>query len=104
MENRCPACMQPVTTEKNCPACGYEILKPNPVGALAVGSVLKERYTVGALLEEQPASQIYAGFDLVANDRVLLRVCSGRLKVGQKRLPTGRCCSNFCSLAAPWPR
>lgn len=84
MENRCPACMQPVTTEKNCPACGYEILKPNPVGALAVGSVLKERYTVGALLEEQPACQIYAGFDLVANDRVLLRVCSGRLKVGQK--------------------
>ena len=84
MENRCPACMQLVTTEKNCPACGYEVLKPNPVGALAVNSVLKGRYTVGALLEEQPACQIYAGFDSAANDRVLLRVCNGRLKVNQK--------------------
>lgn len=84
MENRCPACMQPVTTETACPACGYPVQQQNPAGGLPVGKCLKERYTVGALLEEQPACQIYAGLDAATNSRVLLRVCTGRLQVGQK--------------------
>ena len=86
MEKRCPACMQPVAEETSCPACGFKLNTENALGMLPVGTVLKNRYTVGILLYHQTACSVYMGYDNDADTKVLLRVCDGRLRQADEML------------------
>lgn len=63
--NYCPYCMQPVTTEYGfCTHCGKSKSHIAPVHHLLAGTVLQQRYMIGAALGEGGCGITYIGRDL----------------------------------------
>ena len=64
---RCPACFAPAgRLAVRCRACACKLNGRHDggeVGALAMGTVLADRYVVGRLLQSMDGESVYAGFD-----------------------------------------
>lgn len=64
MNNYCPYCMEPINSDSRCPVCGGILPYTAPTHHLACGTVLNERYLVGAAIGEGGFGITYIGRDL----------------------------------------
>lgn len=75
--SRCPYCMTKLTSESLaiavCTHCAGHIDTENPSYALPIGETLGERYTVGALLEQNGEGLLYMAYDNREDVPVLVR-------------------------------
>ncbi|MEG2769305.1 MAG: protein kinase, partial [Oscillospiraceae bacterium] len=85
----CINCLSSYEADKEaCPFCGNANKNTNPNGALAVGTVLGGRYTVGNFVEIDGEGVIYTGVNNVKKSKVLIKeympvtLCAGRNKDG----------------------
>lgn len=68
----CYGCME----EKQgviCPECGFDSRTPQEDGYLPYGTVLSGKYLTGRILDVNSDGVSYIGFDLVQNERVIIR-------------------------------
>ena len=74
MENSCPYCFMPVGAfEKVCPACGKAIDIEVPYHHLRPGTVLRNRYTIGASLGQGGFGITYTGYDSLLRRKVAIK-------------------------------
>ncbi len=59
--------------QKVCPVCGYDEQTPSNPMYIIPGTVLRDRYLIGVLLEYNGEGATYAGYDLSTECRVLIR-------------------------------
>lgn len=69
----CPGCMEPNHSADPCPNCGYVEGTPNPPDYMQPGTVLHERYEVGAVLGYNGEGATYLAYDTVICCKVLIR-------------------------------
>lgn len=88
----CVKCLSSYESDKEaCPFCGCENKNTNPAGALEVGTVIGDRYTIGAFVEIDGEGVVYHGVDNTEKKRVMIKefmpvtLCSGRK--GQAIMP-----------------
>lgn len=73
-ENLCKECLQPLSDDAAlCPTCGLLVGRENPPMYLPVGTLLSERYGVGAVVEAGGDSALYQGYDRITKSAVLIR-------------------------------
>ncbi len=72
--NICYRCMEKYDANINvCPVCGYKNSTQSDPMYIAPGTVLRERYLIGVLLEYNGEGATYAGYDLSTECRVMIR-------------------------------
>ncbi len=70
----CMGCMNPLPDgEDKCRHCGYQKGMPHSLTYLAPGTVLKERYLIGKVLEKNSEGAAYISFDQEEDKKVLIR-------------------------------
>lgn len=70
----CMGCMNPLPEgEDKCRHCGYQKGMPHSLTYLAPGTVLKERYLIGKVLEKNSEGATYISFDQAEDKKVLIR-------------------------------
>ena len=81
----CPHCLEPVEEyHGNCPSCGGSLDNHNPEGALALGTQLADRYTVGEYQSADGDGLCYRGVENKTKQFVLIKeyfpvtLCNGR--------------------------
>ncbi len=97
VENRiCDNCMNRIPQNaEDCPKCGIHFNNTNPGGALPVGWVLNERYTVNRYMDIDGEGVFYSGIDSVTMQRVNIKefmpvtLCSSRDVKGMIRSKPG---------------
>lgn len=76
MENRCFACMNKINSiDDKCSHCGNDNSIPefDPKRQLKPGTILRERFLVGLMLEQNGEGVTYISYDLLEKKRVRLR-------------------------------
>ena len=70
----CMGCMNPLPdgTDK-CPHCGYQEGTPYSLTYLQPGTVLKERYLIGKVIEKNTEGATYISYDQTEDKKVLIR-------------------------------
>lgn len=81
----CANCMSAHNVhEAVCPVCGYNGENTNPNGALPVGTIIGERYTIGRFLDLDGEGSSYYGLDNTRMEKCVVKeympvsLCSGR--------------------------
>lgn len=70
----CYKCMEKYDTDQHiCPYCGYDETTPHNANYITPGTVLRDRYLVGVLLECNGEGAAYIGHDLSTDCKVMLR-------------------------------
>lgn len=70
----CMGCMNPLPEGENkCRHCGYQEGMPHSLTYLSPGTVLKERYLIGKVLEKNSEGATYISFDQAEDKKVLIR-------------------------------
>ncbi|MBR4626154.1 MAG: PASTA domain-containing protein [Ruminococcus sp.] len=70
----CYKCMRKLEQGQTvCPSCGYNENTPSDPMYIAPGTVLRDRYLIGVLLEYNGEGATYAGYDISTECRVLIR-------------------------------
>ena len=59
----CPKCMRETEHEGVCPHCGYDPAQKPPVAALGMGTLLNDRYQLGAVIGQGGFGITYAAWD-----------------------------------------
>lgn len=62
-EGLCLGCMSDNGGERICPICGFDNSTPNPSDCLPTKSVIKNRYTLGAVIDRDGEGITYIGWD-----------------------------------------
>ena len=66
----CPHCMEVISNEDSyCPRCGRAVAYNNPESALPVGTILADRYYVGAVIGQGGFGITYMGCDKRLNNK-----------------------------------
>lgn len=68
----CMGCMQEIGNKKICPACGFDNTEQQQAPFLPYGTVLANRYIVGAGVDTNGESTRYLGFDKQTGDVVIV--------------------------------
>ncbi len=68
----CMGCMQEIGNKKICPACGFDNTEQQQAPFLPYGTVLANRYIVGAGIDTNGESTRYLGFDKQTGDVVIV--------------------------------
>ena len=92
----CMGCMSKKGGEAVCPRCGYAEGTPNPVSALKVGTMLDNRYIVGAVRKMSGEGITYIAIDDTNGRKVIMRefmpaTIAGRAKKGDTVRPKDNC-------------
>ncbi|MDD3429756.1 MAG: PASTA domain-containing protein [Oscillospiraceae bacterium] len=89
----CANCMSAHNVQEAvCPVCGYNGENTNPNGALPVGTIIGERYTIGRFLDLDGEGSSYYGLDNTRMEKCVIKefmpvsLCSGRA-AGNQILP-----------------
>ena len=70
----CYKCMEKIDPQLHiCPHCGYDNNTPADLMYIAPGTILRDRYLIGALLEYNGEGASYVGYDMATECRVLIR-------------------------------
>lgn len=56
-----------------CPSCGYDDTTPNNPMYITPGTILRDRYLVGILMDSNGEGATYTGFDISTGGRVMIR-------------------------------
>lgn len=94
--NLCMGCMSQKGGEAVCPRCGYHEGTPNPVSALKAGTVLDNRYIVGAVRRKNGEGITYIALDDTNGRKVIVRefmpaTVASRSKKGDSVRPKDNC-------------
>lgn len=68
----CMGCMQEIGNNTVCPACGFDNSEKQQAPFLPYGTVLMNRYIVGAGIDTNGESTRYLGFDKQTGDVVIV--------------------------------
>lgn len=68
----CMGCMQEIGNKKVCPACGFDNTEQQQAPFLPYGTVLANRYIIGAGVDTNGESTRYLGFDKQTGDIVIV--------------------------------
>ncbi len=68
----CMGCMQEIGNQKVCPNCGFDSSEQQPAPYLPYGTVLADRYIVGAGIDTNGESTRYLSFDKQTGDVVIV--------------------------------
>ncbi|MDD3192314.1 MAG: PASTA domain-containing protein [Oscillospiraceae bacterium] len=70
----CMGCMNPLPEgSEKCPHCGYQEGTPHSLTYLQPGTVLKERYLIGRVIEKNSEGATYISYDRSEDKKVLIR-------------------------------
>ncbi len=69
----CMGCMNDNGGEAVCPICGYDSSIKNPEGALAIKTILEDRFMVGKLLFSNGEGLSYIGWDIQTNTVITIK-------------------------------
>lgn len=70
----CYRCMEKYDADQHiCPYCGFDETTPHNANYITPGTVLRDRYLVGVLLESNGEGAAYVGHDLSTDCKVMLR-------------------------------
>lgn len=70
----CYKCMEKFDMDKHiCPSCGYDDTTPNNPMYITPGTILRDRYLVGILMDSNGEGATYTGFDISTGGRVMIR-------------------------------
>ena len=70
----CMGCMNPLPEgASECPHCGYQEGVPYSLSYLRPGTVLKERYLVGKVMDKNSEGATYISYDQTEDKKVLIR-------------------------------
>lgn len=74
MHKRCANCFEILSPRaKKCSACGVLLSSVKNQDDIAAGTILANRYYVGRVYKEEPASIVYFGFDEKTESKVFIR-------------------------------
>ena len=72
--NLCMGCMNPLPEgEDKCRHCGYQKGMPHSLTYLSPGTILKERYLIGKVMEKNNEGAAYISYDQAEDKKVLIR-------------------------------
>ena len=72
--NLCMGCMNPLPEgEDKCRHCGYQKGMPHSLTYLSLGTILKERYLIGKVMEKNNEGAAYISYDQAEDKKVLIR-------------------------------
>ena len=70
----CYKCMEKFDMDKHiCPSCGYDDTTPNNPMYITPGTILRDRYLVGILMDSNGEGVTYTGYDISTGGRVIIR-------------------------------
>ena len=70
----CYKCMEKFDMDQHiCPHCGFDDTTPHNAMYITPGTVLRDRYLVGVLLEYNGEGATYMGYDISTSCKVMLR-------------------------------
>lgn len=70
----CMGCMNPIADGVDkCPVCGYQVGMPHNLTYLEPGTILKERYLLGQVIEKNSEGATYISYDKTEDKKVLIR-------------------------------
>ncbi len=70
----CYKCMEKFDMDKHiCPSCGYDDTTPNNPMYITPGTILRDRYLVGILMDSNGEGVTYTGYDISTGGKVIIR-------------------------------